>query len=190
MRIRARRHLRKVRHAKNLVAGGKARELLADLRAYLAAHICVNFVEYENRRGIRLRENRFEREHHAGKLPARCDFSKRQKRLSRICRKREFARAPAVRRRLGNPREPDVEARVFEAEPQKGFRRDVREFARRAGAQLEDFFRDRGEFGKQRRSALFKAGDGRPDVGLHLYLAGHFRARGEHLPHAPPVFAA
>ena len=59
MRIRARRDLRKVRHAKNLVAGGKARELLADLRAYLAAHVCVNFVEDENRRGIRLRENRF-----------------------------------------------------------------------------------------------------------------------------------
>ncbi len=83
--------LGQVGHTKHLVPPRQAGQFRADRAPDFAAHIRIDFVEDQQGRGVGLGQNRLEREHDPGGLPARRDFVERQQILPGIGREEKAA---------------------------------------------------------------------------------------------------
>ena len=88
-------HLRKMRDAQHLVAGGQHAHFCADRMGDFAPYIRVNLVEDEERDGILEREGRFDRQHHPRDFAARSDHPQRLERLARIRGKEQLESNPS-----------------------------------------------------------------------------------------------
>jgi hypothetical protein len=81
--------LRKVRDAEDLVGGAEGGELAADLRADFSAHVGIDFIEDQHGRLVDRREDRLQREHHAGGFAAGGDLVERQQVLAGVRTEKE-----------------------------------------------------------------------------------------------------
>jgi len=115
MAARARRDLRQVRDTKHLVALTEHRKLAPDSRADFTADVCVHFIKHEQRRGVGLREDGLEREHHARDFAAGGDFAQWQRLLTRVGSKENFNLAVAVLAQFASGRHGDLQTGLFEA---------------------------------------------------------------------------